>query len=152
MSDMTGPTARRRVGWRLLSLLWVWALLVFVVVDLFLNVLEFDHIRPDAAWYRATRFAAHKIVGEAYTENDMFAAQSAPVASSIPVRGRIPKIARQLRVVRGVPPDHATSYRIQERLHRFRYMTHDPARRDAALRAIERLKVLRTQTSKKGEG
>ena len=43
---------------RLLVLLWVWALLVFTVVDLFWNVREFDTVRPRAPLYRGMRIAA----------------------------------------------------------------------------------------------
>jgi hypothetical protein len=60
--------ARRRVRPTLLVLLWIWALCVFVVIDLFRNVPAFDRIRPSADVYRATRFAAHKLVGEPYLD------------------------------------------------------------------------------------
>jgi len=53
-----------RVRWTLLVLLWVWAVLVFVTIDLFLNVKEFDGIRPRAGLYCGMRTAAHKMIGE----------------------------------------------------------------------------------------
>jgi hypothetical protein len=66
----TGVHGGRRVGWRLLILLWVWAALVFVVVDLFRNVPAFDRIRPRAKLYEGMRYAAHEMVGEPYQEED----------------------------------------------------------------------------------
>ena len=60
----------RRIRPRLLVLLWIWAVLMFVVVDLFRNVSEFDRIRPQARVYRAMRYSAHKLVGESYTDGD----------------------------------------------------------------------------------
>lgn len=53
----------------LLVLLLVWALTVFVTVDLFLNVPEFDKVRPRAALYRGMRIAGHEMVGEPYWED-----------------------------------------------------------------------------------
>ena len=52
----------------LLALLWVWAILVFVIIDLFRNVEEFDRIRPDSRIYRGMQLAAHEMVGEEYRE------------------------------------------------------------------------------------
>lgn len=60
---------RRRVRPHLLVLLWIWAALVFVVLDLFLNVPEFDGIRPRAPLYRAMRMTAHELVNEPYLED-----------------------------------------------------------------------------------
>jgi len=62
----TGKKPARRIRGRLLVLLWIWALLMFAVVDLFWNVQEFDGIRPRSTLYRATRYAAHDLVGEPY--------------------------------------------------------------------------------------
>ena len=45
-SDSPDGPVRSRVRWTLLALLWVWVILVFVVIDLSLNVEEFDGIRP----------------------------------------------------------------------------------------------------------
>ena len=42
----------RRVRPLLLILLWTWALCVFMTLDLFRNVAEFDAIRPRARIYR----------------------------------------------------------------------------------------------------
>ena len=59
---------KRRVRWVLFVLLLAWAGSMFALIDLFLNVEEFDHIRPDAPLYRGMREAAHDMVGERYTE------------------------------------------------------------------------------------
>jgi antitoxin component YwqK of YwqJK toxin-antitoxin module len=59
-------SGRRRVRPLLLALLWVWALCVFATLDLFLNIREFDVIRPRAPLYQGMRRAAHDIVGEPY--------------------------------------------------------------------------------------
>ena len=61
---------RRRVRKTLLVLLWAWAACIALVVDLFWNVEEFDRVRPRAGFYRDMRFAAHRMVGERYREND----------------------------------------------------------------------------------
>lgn len=60
---------RRRVRPLLLILLWVWAILVFVVVDLFLDVDELDHVRPRSSLYQGMRRAGHKMVGTPYGED-----------------------------------------------------------------------------------
>ena len=73
------PPAKRRVRPTLLILLWAWALVVFVAIDLFLNVPEFDRVRPDARIYQGMRMAAHDMVGEPY-EGDGAAAAEAVTA------------------------------------------------------------------------
>jgi len=55
---------RRRIRPLLLALLWIWAACIFVVIDLFLDVPEFDRMRPRSALYRGMRDAAHEMVGE----------------------------------------------------------------------------------------
>lgn len=57
-----------RVRLRLLLLLWVWAALVFVVVDLFRDVPEFDRIRPRGGLYEAMRATAHEMVREPHQD------------------------------------------------------------------------------------
>ncbi len=47
----------------LLVLLWIWAILVFVVVDLLLDVEAFDRIRPESDFYRSLRAAGHDMSG-----------------------------------------------------------------------------------------
>ena len=59
-----GTKPAQRIRFRLLVLLWVWALLVFAIVDLFWNVQEFDGVRPRASLYHGMRAAAHQMVGE----------------------------------------------------------------------------------------
>jgi len=53
-----------RIRWVLLVLLWAWALVIFVIVDLFSDVEEFDRIRPDSLLYQGMRSVAHEMVGE----------------------------------------------------------------------------------------
>ena len=60
---MTAPR-KRKVRWPLLVLLWAWAGCVFVVIDLFWTVPEFDRVRPRASLYRGMRVVAHRMVGE----------------------------------------------------------------------------------------
>ncbi len=48
----------------LLFLLWIWAGCIALVLDLFLNVEEFDAIRPRAPLYWAMRSVAHGMIGE----------------------------------------------------------------------------------------
>jgi len=52
-------------------MLWIWAALVFTVVDLFRNVPEFDRVRPDWGLYRGMRVAAHRMVGEPIADGDV---------------------------------------------------------------------------------
>lgn len=68
-----------------LVLLWLWVVCVFVVVDLFLNVGEFDSIRPRAALYRAMRWGGHDLVGEPYTEDDESSVAPVPVSGELTV-------------------------------------------------------------------
>jgi hypothetical protein len=64
METERGPG--RRVRPFLLVLLWIWAVLIFGVVDLFRNVPEFDRVRPKSRLYEGMRKAAHRMVGEPY--------------------------------------------------------------------------------------
>lgn len=66
MAEEGAKPPRRRIRPLLLVLLWVWAVLVFVVIDLFRNVPAFDRIRPESKLYEGMRKAAHEIVGEPY--------------------------------------------------------------------------------------
>ena len=61
---------RRRVRPVLLVLLWIWAVCIFMIVDLFRNVEAFESVRPRARTYRAMRYAAHDLVGEPYYDGD----------------------------------------------------------------------------------
>ncbi|MCZ6571976.1 MAG: hypothetical protein O7C98_02290 [Planctomycetota bacterium] len=71
--------AKPRVRGTLLVLVCLWALCNFMVIDLFLNVPEFDGIRPRAPFYRAMRYTGHEMVGEPYQEGD-FAVADVPNA------------------------------------------------------------------------
>jgi hypothetical protein len=42
-----------------------------LVLDLFLNVPEFDRVRPRAQFYRAARYVAHEMVGEPISEEEL---------------------------------------------------------------------------------
>jgi hypothetical protein len=75
----------KRVGWRLLALLWVWAALMFLVVDLFLDAPGLDRVRPRAPIYRAMRMTAHEMVGETYREEQ---------PATLPKRGGVGAPAR----------------------------------------------------------
>jgi HEAT repeat protein len=79
------PKKATRVRKRLLVLLWLWAGCVFLVVDLFWNVDEFDGIRPRADIYRATRYVAHRMVGEPWRDGALV--QPTPVWPSAPGAG-----------------------------------------------------------------
>jgi len=59
-------SGKRRVRPLLLVLLWVWAISVFVTLDLFLNISQFDVVRPRAPFYEGMRWEGHEIVGEPY--------------------------------------------------------------------------------------
>jgi len=61
-------SAKKPIRWMLLVLLWAWALVMFIVVDLFLDVEEFDHVRPRTRGYRGMRRAAHEMVGTKYDD------------------------------------------------------------------------------------
>jgi len=76
---MSKPQATRRARPLLLGLLWVWALLMFLMVDLFKNVSEFDGFRPRSETYRAMRFTAHEMIGEAWLDGGF---GEAPLSSS----------------------------------------------------------------------
>ncbi len=54
----------RRIRPLLLVLLWIWVASIALVLDLFLNVTEFDAIRPRSTLYQGMRIAAHAMVGE----------------------------------------------------------------------------------------
>ena len=89
------PAKKKRVRWTLLVLLWAWALVMFLVIDLFLDVDEFDGVRPNSSLYRGMRRVAHRMVGTPYddpmeeTEATLRTAEPAPkVWKRAPRRGR----------------------------------------------------------------
>jgi antitoxin component YwqK of YwqJK toxin-antitoxin module len=63
-----GVPAKGGIRWTLVVLLWAWAVVIFVVIDLFLDVEEFDGIRPRVSTYRGMRRAGHELVGTAYRD------------------------------------------------------------------------------------
>ena len=67
---------RKRVRPLLLVLLWVWAVCIFMILDLFLNIPEFDAVRPRASLYRGMRIAAHRMVGERSPDHDILASDA----------------------------------------------------------------------------
>jgi hypothetical protein len=129
------------VRWTLLVLLWAWALCMALVLDLFRNVEAFDRIRPDTRLYRATRFAAHRMVGEPYRERDEFVwARRTPTAPSAS-----PTLAPAVSAVSSRPsprfrtPDSPQGRRFLQGLRRVASTSPDPARRIAAVRGIARI-------------
>ena len=122
----------RRVRWPLLVLLWVWAGCVALTLDLFFNVEEFDAVRPRARIYRATRYVAHRIVGERYRERDEFAVREEVVARVATVRAT----RAQRR-----PPDAATPRggRLLRGLAGAARTHPNLKRREAAMRSMARM-------------
>jgi HEAT repeat protein len=68
---MANDKQKSRLRWTTLALLWVWAIAVFLTLDLFLDIEEFDAVRPRADLYRGMRVAAHKLVGEPVAEPEL---------------------------------------------------------------------------------
>ena len=66
--DQAEKRPRKRIRPLTLVLLWVWAICMFLVIDLFFNVNTLDPIRPRSSIYRGTRVAAHRMVGEPIEE------------------------------------------------------------------------------------
>lgn len=77
----------KRVRWTLLALLWVWAILVFLVIDLFMDVEEFDRVRPELEIYEATRYAAHKLVDSGYSDSDFESLAPTDAVSNLTANG-----------------------------------------------------------------
>jgi antitoxin component YwqK of YwqJK toxin-antitoxin module len=70
-ADPEKKKGTRRVRPLLLVLLWVWAGCVFVVVDLFRNVEEFDAVRPRSQLYHGMQRAAHELVDTPFDEREL---------------------------------------------------------------------------------
>jgi len=142
---MKAGTTRPRIRTRLLVLLWIWAACVFTTLDLFRNAPALDRFRPDARWYRAARFAAHRMVDEPWLEQDEFAAAyrepavRARLATPAAETTGFPRPPTRLRVVAGAPPDAETARLLAERIRGFAGATTDPVRRAAAERSILRI-------------
>jgi hypothetical protein len=144
MKSKAGPTNAGRVRWQLLVLLWVWAACVALVLDLFLNVDEFDGVRPRAPLYRAMRVVAHEMVGERIRDADD-AGRPAPglrrgQASREPVRA--PGLAMGLMLPssrhRSGIPDLQTPQgaRLYDGLRRAATTAPDRAKQQGALRSL----------------
>jgi hypothetical protein len=130
--------ANRRIRWTLLVLLWLWVGCIVLVLDLFWNVSAFDRVRPDATLYRATRYVAHRLVGERYVDDDAFGRATPEVA---PYRPERTSMIRPTDYRVGSKPDAATpaGARLLDGLARVARTSPDPQRRIAALRSMARM-------------
>jgi hypothetical protein len=137
----------RRVRPLLLVLLWIWAGCIALVLDLFLNVAEFDGVRPRAPLYQAMRWAAHEMVGEPLLDEAATARSSprpgtasARVAELAP-RGDPLAPARAGSRHAGGRPDLATPQgrKLRDDLVAAAGSAQDPARRQAAVRSLARM-------------
>jgi hypothetical protein len=130
--------ADRRIRWTLVVLLWLWVGCIALVLDLFWNVSVFDRVRPDATLYRATRYVAHRLVGERYAEDDAFGRTTPEVAPYRPERTSTIRLT-DYRV--GPKPDAATpaGARMLDGLARVARTSPDPKLRIAALRSMARM-------------
>ncbi len=121
--------AKPRVRGTLLVLVCLWALCNFMVIDLFLNVPEFDGIRPRAQLYRAMRYAGHEMVGEPYYDDHFRGADGAVRLVAVkhdPAR----RLADELAAVRTMKDPAALRDRARDPA--------DPRVRIAALRELAR--------------
>jgi hypothetical protein len=131
-------TPGRRVRPLLLVLLWIWVGCIALVLDLFLNVGEFDAVRPRAPLYRAMREVAHEMVGERILDRD--------AGAVVPRPAREDAAAREDRVLRGVSgsrhpggkPDAGTPQgrKLMDDLVAAARGEEDTERREAALRSL----------------
>jgi antitoxin component YwqK of YwqJK toxin-antitoxin module len=103
-SDTSEAPRRRRVRGVLLVLLWVWAVVIFLIVDLFRSPEEFDRVRPDSRIYRGMQQAAHDLVGEEYRARLTEAEVEAEIKAAVARRG-----ARGRSAVEIVDKDFGTS-------------------------------------------
>jgi len=131
-------TPERRVRPLLLVLLWIWAGCIALVLDLFLNVEEFDAVRPRAPLYGAMRQVAHEMVGEPILDDTVAAVAPPPAREDVG--------AREDRALRAVPasrhpggkPDAGTPQgrKLMDHLVAAARGEEDTERRDAALRSL----------------
>jgi HEAT repeat protein len=119
----------------LLVLVCIWAFCQFVVIDLFLNVSEFDNIRPRAQLYRAMRYAGHEMVGEPYLDGDFYTPrESRPLLKHTDRAARTEpgvRLAGELAAVRALEEQGA-----QAELSERAANAQDPRVRIVALRAL----------------
>jgi len=90
---------RRHARPMLLILLWIWAICVFTIVDMFFNVAEFDRVRPRARLYRAMRYSGHRLVGEPYLDGDF--GDSRQPQPGVGREGKAEQLRRALAAVHG---------------------------------------------------
>ncbi len=133
---------KSRLRWTTLVLLWVWAITVFTVVDLFLNVNEFDGIRPRANLYRGMRIAAHKMVGEPYYDDD-FPGVGGAVRLVAVKRDPARRLADELAAVRTMKDPAALRERARDAA--------DPRVRIAALETLKDREALLRAVRDEGE-
>ena len=135
----------RRVRFTLLVLLWIWAICVFTVVDLFWNVSEFDGVRPRAAIYEGMRRAAHKMVGEPYQDDGNDHILLARVTRRQDADSPDPTLRmaqeQRVRAVGGRPPapDSEAGRRLVAGLEKTAKTSDEPQRRIAAVRSLARM-------------
>lgn len=156
-----------RVRWTLLVLLWVWAACIALVLDLFLNVNEFDGIRPRAPLYRAMRTVAHEMVGEPYRDDpdaqpQQLARQRDMAVTRLPASATSPHshapapLAPSESRHPGGKPDLRTPQgrKLLDSLTRAARTEQDANRRAAALRSIEAMfgpEILREVLTDRGD-
>ncbi len=127
MTRKNDRKAKPRVRGTLLVLVCLWAVCNFMVVDLFLNVPEFDGIRPRAQLYRAMRYAGHEMVGEPYYDDDFGGAGGAVRLVAVKHEAAR-RLADELAAVRTMKDPAALRFRAQDAA--------DPRVRIVALRAL----------------
>lgn len=138
--------SRPRVRATLLVLLWFWAATMFLVVDLFFNVPEFDRVRPRAPLYRAAREVAHEMVGEPIRgEGALAPARAGPGAPATARAHAAPRLMDPHALARpssrhaGGRPDLRTPQgrRLFEQLREAAETADDARRREGARRSLE---------------
>lgn len=138
----------RRIRPLLLVLLWIWAGCIALVLDLFLDVPEFDEVRPRAPLYRAMRSVAHDMVGEPLPDEE-------PVTRTVQRRWQSPRaeapavawrddallVARPGSRHPGGKPDARTPQgeKLRSDLIEAARSAGDPAERHAAVRSLARM-------------
>jgi len=129
---------RQRIRVRLLVLLWIWAGCIALVLDLFMNVGEFDGIRPRALLYRAMRCVAHAMVGEPLPEGRPGATLRAMGETAAHAAPAPPALARPGARHPGGRPDAATPQgrKLRDSLVAAADHAEDPAHRRAAVRGL----------------
>ena len=99
-------------------------------------------VRPLSGATETQHVAGPKLMGRSQDPETRIALDGSSPSST---RSGLPRISTALFVLDGRPPDHPTSYRIQERVWRYMHADADPAKRAAARRLIDRLKQMRKE-------